>query len=215
MKALVIGATGATGQALLPLLIAAPAVERIDSFGRRAPHLTDAKLHSHIIDFARPQTWAESVRGDTIFACLGTTLQDAGSKEAQWQVDYEANLAFARAARQNDAQTLVLVSSFGADAHSRFFYPRMKGALEAALAELGFPHLVIFRPPLLIRPGSTRVSERFFVHCANFITAAGLFKSQRPLHVAELAEAMLSTALNPPAERVQVYQPEEIRALLK
>ena len=37
MKALVIGATGATGQALLPLLIAAPAVERIDSFGRRAP----------------------------------------------------------------------------------------------------------------------------------------------------------------------------------
>ena len=58
MKALVIGATGATGQALLPLLIAAPAVERIDSFGRRAPDLTDAKLHSHIIDFHQPQQWA-------------------------------------------------------------------------------------------------------------------------------------------------------------
>ena len=53
------------------------------------------------------------------------------------------------------------------------------------------------------------------MHCANFITAAGLFKSQRPLHVAELAEAMRRTALNPPVERVRVYQPEEIRALLK
>ena len=33
MKALIIGATGATGRALLPLLAAAPAVERIDSYG--------------------------------------------------------------------------------------------------------------------------------------------------------------------------------------
>ena len=215
MQALIIGSTGATGQALLPLLADTPQVAQIHSFGRRAPVFVHGKLHSHIIDFARPQTWAESVRGDTVFACLGTTLQDAGGKEAQWQIDYEANLAFARAARQNGAQTLVLVSAFGADAHSRFFYPRMKGALEAALDELGFPHLVIFRPPLLIRPGSTRVSERLFVHCANFITAVGLFKSQRPLHVAELAEAMRRTALNPPAERVRVYQPEDIRALLK
>lgn len=97
MKALVIGATGATGQALLPLLIAAPAVERVDSFGRRAPDLTDAKLHSHIIDFHQPQQWADRVQGDAVFICLGTTLKAAGSKAAQWQIDYQAALDFARA----------------------------------------------------------------------------------------------------------------------
>ena len=32
MKALIIGATGATGRVLLPLLAASPAVERIDSY---------------------------------------------------------------------------------------------------------------------------------------------------------------------------------------
>ena len=96
-----------------------------------------------------------------------------------------------------------------------FSTPRMKGELEAALAELGFPHLIIFRPLLLIRPGSTRVSERLFAHCLRLLNAAGLFQSQRPLHVAELAEAMRRTALNPSAERVRVYQPEDIRALLK
>ena len=66
MKALVIGATGATGQALLPLLIAAPAVERIDSFGRRAPDLTDAKLHSHIIDFHQPQQYSRQLFGTAL-----------------------------------------------------------------------------------------------------------------------------------------------------
>ena len=104
-----------------------PQVAQIHSFSRRAPAFAHEKLHSHIIDFSRPQTWAESVRGDTVFACLCTTLQDAGDKEAQWQIDYEANFAFACAARQNGAQTLVLVSAFGADARSRFFYPPYEG----------------------------------------------------------------------------------------
>ena len=87
MQALIIGATGATGQALLPLLADTPQAAQIHSFGRRAPAFTHEKLHSRIIDFARPQTWAERVRGDTVFACLGTTVQDAGGKEAQWQVE--------------------------------------------------------------------------------------------------------------------------------
>lgn len=136
MKALVIGATGATGQALLPLLI---------SFGRRAPDLTDAKLHSHIIDFNQPQQWADKVQGDAVFICLGTTLNAAGSKAAQWQIDYQAALDFALAARHG-APTLVLVSAAGANARSPFFYPRMKGALEEAVTVLGYPRLRIYRP---------------------------------------------------------------------
>ena len=100
MKAIVIGATGATGKSLLPLLAASSEVESIDCFGRRHPDFTHQKLNSHQIDFTQPNIWHEEVQGDVLFACLGTTLKAAGSKEAQWAIDYEANLEFAKAARQ-------------------------------------------------------------------------------------------------------------------
>lgn len=214
MKALVIGATGATGQALLPLLIAAPAVERIDSFGRRAPDLTDAKLHSHIIDFHQPQQWADRVQGDAVFICLGTTLKVAGSKAAQWQIDYQAALDFARAARHNGASTLVLVSAAGANARSPFFYPRMKGALEEAITALGYPRLRICRPPLLIRPDSDRPGEKISVRILHGLNAIGLLRSQRPLPIADLARALLAAALDP-QDGVKTCSPEGIRQLLQ
>ena len=174
MKTLIIGATGATGRVLLPLLAAAPAVEHIDSYGRRESAFSHEKLHNHAMDFSQPQQWADEVRGDTVFICLGTTLKAAGSKDAQWQIDYQAALDFARAARQNGAGTLVLVSAAGANARSPFFYPRMKGALEEAITALGYPRLRIFRPPLLIRPDSDRPGEKIsarILHAIEGITS--------------------------------------------
>lgn len=160
MKAIVIGATGATGKALLPLLAASSEVEPIDCFGRRHPDFTHQKLNSHQIDFSHPDDWREEVQGDVLFACLGTTLKAAGSKEAQWAIDYEANLEFAKAARENGVHTLVLVSASGANAASRLFYQRMKGELEQALIALNFLRLIIFRPPLLIRPNATAWAKK-------------------------------------------------------
>ena len=82
MKAIIIGATGATGKSLLPLLAAHSEMERIDCFGRRHPDFSHQKLNSHQIDFTQPNIWHEEVQGDVLFACLGTTLKAAGSKEA-------------------------------------------------------------------------------------------------------------------------------------
>ena len=201
MKTLIIGATGATGRVLLPLLAASPAVERIDSYGRREPTFSHEKLHNHTIDFSQPQQWADEVRGDTVFICLGTTLKAAGSKDAQWQIDYQAALDFARAARQNGAGTLVLVSAAGANARSPFFY-------------LGYPRLRIFRPPLLIRPDSDRPGEKISARILHALNAIGLLRSQRPLPVAELARALLVAALDP-QDGVKTYSPADIRQHLQ
>jgi hypothetical protein len=35
------------------------------------------------VNFEKPEEWKEMVKGDVAFSCLGTTLKDAGSKEAQ------------------------------------------------------------------------------------------------------------------------------------
>ena len=219
MKAIVIGATGATGKSLLPLLAASSEVESIDCFGRRHPDFTHQKLNSHQIDFTQPNIWHEEVQGDVLFACLGTTLKAAGSKEAQWAIDYEANLEFAKAARQNGVNTLV--SASGANSASRLFYQRMKGELEQALIALNFPCLIIFRPPLLIRPNSDRLGEKIAERIFRVLNRIGMLKSQRPLAVEKLAQAMLKAALLSSHEQalysknhMQVYEPQDIFRLL-
>ncbi len=213
MRAIVIGATGATGKSLLPLLTTHSEIERIDCFGRRNPDFSHPKLYAHQIDFARIDTWRDEVQGNVLFACLGTTLKAAGSKEAQWAVDYEANLEFAKAARENGVHTLVLVSASGANAASRLFYQRMKGELEQALIALNFPRLIIFRPPLLIRPNSDRLGEKVAERVFRVLNRIGMLKNQRPLAVETLAKAMLKVALRPPEHSVQVYEPQEIFTL--
>ena len=210
MRAIIIGATGATGKSLLPLLTEHSEIERIDCFGRRNPDFSHPKLYAHQIDFARIETWRDEVQGDVLFACLGTTLKAAGSKEAQWAVDYKANLEFAKAARENGVNTLVLVSASGANAASRLFYQRMKGELEQALIALNFPRLIIFRPPLLIRPNSDRLGEKIAKRILYGLNRIGLLKNQRPLAVEALAQAMLKVALSSSEYSVQVYEPQDI-----
>lgn len=221
MRAIIIGATGATGKSLLPLLTEHSEIERIDCFGRRNPDFSHPKLYAHQIDFARIDTWRNEVQGDVLFACLGTTLKAAGSKEAQWAIDYEANLEFAKAARENGVNTLVLISASGANSASRLFYQRMKGELEQAIIALNFLRLIIFRPPLLIRPNSDRLGEKIAERILHGFDRIGLMKSQRPLAVEKLAQAMLKAALLSYHEQasysknhMQVYEPQDIFRLL-
>ena len=83
MKALIIGATGATGKDLVTQLLADDTYSEVHCFVRKALALTHPKLHTHVVDFETAEAWADLLRGDVAFSCLGTTLATAGSKEAQ------------------------------------------------------------------------------------------------------------------------------------
>ena len=84
-----------------------------------------------------------------MYLALGTTIKVAGSQAAFRALDFEANMAVARAARAQGATKLGVVSALGADSHSTVFYNRVKGELEEGLAQLGFSTLVFARPSLL------------------------------------------------------------------
>lgn len=147
--AVLIGATGLVGAQLLGRLLADDAWHKVVVLGRRACGVAHAKLEEHVIDFATPDSWASLVRGDAAFSALGTTLKAAGSKDAQWAVDYTYQLAFAKAAASNAVPTFVLISSGGASVGSRMFYLRMKGELERDIAALGFVRVCFLRPGML------------------------------------------------------------------
>jgi len=81
---------------------------------------------------------------------LGTTIASAGSQAAFRAVDFDAVLAVAQAAKTAGATHFGLVSALGADPGSSVFYNRVKGEAEAAIEALGFAHLVIAQPSLLL-----------------------------------------------------------------
>ena len=188
MKGLIIGATGATGKDLLAKLLEDEAFSEIHSFVRKPMSISHPKLHAHVVDFDTPEAWSDLLHGDVAFSCLGTTLAVAGSKEAQWRVDYDYQYAFAQQCKANGVPTFVLVSAAGATAQSKLFYNRMKGQLEDAVKALDFSCLLIFQPSVLIRSNSDRSGENFTVKAFNFLNKIGLFKRYRPMPTAVLAE---------------------------
>lgn len=194
MKALLIGATGATGKDLLQLLLNDEAIEQVDVFVRRPLNITHPKLHTHVIDFNTPDAWKALVTGDVLFSCLGTTLKAAGSKDAQWKVDFDYQYHFAQAAFENRVHTYVLVSAENASADSVFFYSKMKGKLEEAVRLLAFPKRIVFNPPLLIRDHTDRAMEVWAAKAIGFFNRFGILRSQTPLRTSQLAAAMLKSA---------------------
>src|SRR5262249_5005710 len=125
-------------------LAADPSVATIHVLGRRT--LQGAKVISHVVDF---RSLPVLPHVDEVFLALGTTIKVAGSQEAFRAVDFDANLAVARAALAAGARRAGLVSAMGANARSGIFYSRVKGELEEALAALRFEGLVIARPSVL------------------------------------------------------------------
>ena len=198
MKGLIIGATGATGKDLLAKLLEDEAFSEIHSFVRKPMSISHPKLHAHVVDFETPEAWADLVRGDVAFSCLGTTLAVAGSKDAQWRVDYDYQYTFAQQCKANGVPTFVLVSAAGAKAQSKLFYNRMKGQLEDAVKALDFSCLLIFQPSILIRSNSDRSGENFTVKAFKFLNKLGILKRYRPMPTEVLAEKMLSAVYNSP-----------------
>lgn len=190
MKALIIGATGATGKDLVTLLLNDDTYTEVHCFVRKPLALTHPKLHAHVVDFDTPEAWADLLQGDVAFSCLGTTLAVAGTKEAQWRVDYDYQYAFAEHCKNNGVPTFVLISAAGATAQSKLFYNRMKGQLEDAVKALDFSCLLIFQPSILIRSNSDRSGENFTVKVFKFLNKLGILKRYRPMPTNVLAQRM-------------------------
>jgi uncharacterized protein YbjT (DUF2867 family) len=159
--ALVAGGTGLVGRELLRLLAAEPGIAEIRALVRRPLILRqDSKVRECRTELDRLDAHPEWFQGvDAAFCALGTTIKKAGSQDAFRRVDFDFPLAVAKAARAADVPHFLLVSALGASARSKVFYNRVKGELEDAIRELGFPSVTIARPSVLLgdreesRPG--------------------------------------------------------------
>lgn len=206
LHAVVLGATGATGQELVRLLLENSNFGSVSIFVRRKPSIEHPKLTIYEIDFNRLNDYQETINGDVLFSALGTTLKDAGSKAQQYLVDHTYQFEFAKMAKENGVDHYSLVSSVGANRNSMFFYPKIKGELEESIKTLGFKRTHIFQPPTLIRqPNLMRASEKKGIRIFNFLNQIGILKSQKPLCVRDLATKMIEELLSSKTNGVTTY----------
>ena len=211
MHALILGATGSTGQELLKLLLEDSSFSKVSIFVRRKPSIKHQKLTIHEIDFSRLIDYRRLIDGDVLFSALGTTLKDAGSKSQQYLVDFTYQYECAKMASDNGIPYFSLVSSSGANEKSFFFYPKIKGELEQAVKKLQFKKTQIFQPPILIRqPELIRNGEKIAINIFNFLNKIGLLKSQKPLSVSYLAKKMVNNIKSEKKIGIITYKAKEI-----
>ena len=190
--ALLAGATGLVGERCLARLLDHPAYSHVTVFSRRPLALSHAKLRIELVDFDGLRSLDEGC--EDIFCCLGTTIRKAGSQEAFRRVDHGFVLSLAEAAVHSGASQFLVVSSVGADPHSKSFYLRVKGEVERDLAQWPFSALHIFRPSLLLGPrGKVRPGEMAGAMLSRLggPLLRGKLARYRPISAATVAAAML------------------------
>lgn len=193
MKAAIAGATGLIGSHLLELMKDDAVIESAQVLSRRPLDLTP-KFTVIQGDLMQPHFTGPV---DAAFCALGTTMAVAGGKEAFYHVDHDLVMAFAHAAKEQGAQTFVLVSSIGADAGTSNFYLKVKGETENDLKALGFRSLIILRPSLLMGERKQfRIGELFGKGMMTLFNPLmlGPLAKYRGIHGRTVAKAMLRLA---------------------
>ncbi len=206
-RVLIVGATGLVGGHLLRLLSQDSRITSIVAPTRRPLPVTLNKVvnpHDPQLSDALAQV-TEPV--DMVFCCLGTTLREAGSKEAFILVDYTLVVDTALTGQRLGAQQMLVVSALGANSRSPFFYNRVKGEMEDTLIAQTWSRLILARPSMLLGHRQTRRLNEVFM-LPIFKMLPGNLKAIESLDV---AKALLFEAFNPAREGVTIVNSAELR----
>lgn len=195
--AIVVGATGAIGKQLLYQLLEHSDYLRVFAITRKPLPIKHHKLTNQVVDFEQLGNTLHSLQADVAYCCLGTTMKQAGSKEAFYQVDYTYVYQVAQQLKQNQVNAFVMVSAMGAHSQSAIFYNKVKGEIEEAVKNLQFESTIIVRPSLLLAKRSEfRLGEwiaQKLMRLLGFLFM-GPLKNYKAIPVQTVARAMVNLA---------------------
>jgi hypothetical protein len=165
IKAIITGATGMVGEAVLLECLANPAVEQVVVINRRPAGVSHPKLREIIhADFFNLAPIAPQLTGyDACFFCLG--VSSIGMDADQYRhATYDLTLGVGQLlAKANPEMTFCYVTGKGTDSSEkgRVAWARVKGATENALMRL-FKKAYMFRPALMkATPGQKNLNPYY------------------------------------------------------
>ncbi|SDI64193.1 Uncharacterized conserved protein YbjT, contains NAD(P)-binding and DUF2867 domains [Ferrimonas sediminum] len=208
--AIVIGATGVVGRALVEQLAATPAVDRIVTLTRRPVPHDSHKVVNQVVEFDHLDRYRQWFQGQWLFSCLGTTLKQAGSLDGQRRVDLDYQYQAAQLAAANGVDHYLLVSSSGADADSGNAYLKMKGQLEQRIRALPFNRISVFQPSLLLgERHDFRPAERLGALLMPLLCLLPGLRRYRPIPGTQVAAKMVAVSQQP-GHPLQTYRLDQL-----
>ena len=217
-SALLLGATGLVGGLVLKRLLALPEWQQVTVIGRRAPDISHEKLRFVEADLGQLERHVGEFSVTDVFCCLGTTLKQAGSKEAFARVDLDFCVAAATQAKAAGVQRFLMISAVNASRNGISFYARTKGEAEHRIAALGLPCVVFIQPSLLKgKRNELRLGEEI-----GLTTLAAVMPLVRwsqadwlPIEAQTVADAMVAAALSGPSAGVHRLRYRDLQKFAK
>jgi len=190
--ALLLGATGLVGSHVLEQLYVDDRYDSVVVFSRKSLKNRHPKLIEHLVDFNDFKAWQKHLMGEDLFSCLGTTMKNAGSKEAQYLVDYTYPYNIAKRAKLNGVMNYALISSVGANENSKVFYTKMKGELDRDISSLFFKRTIIVRPSFIDgERNEKRLGEQLGLKIMRALKFIPFISKYRPMPAGDIAHCMI------------------------
>jgi len=215
-NAIVIGASGSVGKVLVNILLLSSACQHITTLGRRSVEDFEKndKITQHVIDMENLEEAAlKFAEGHNVaFSVLGVGSSMGVTLEQIKKVEVEYVSAFARGCKGAGVKRMQLFSVVGADANSSFNIAIVQGKKEELLKEVGFQHLSIFRPSVILGNANTPGILNYIVPALNVVLPYRF----RGIHEKDLARSMVADVeLNPTSEEksVNIFEFQEMEKL--
>jgi uncharacterized protein YbjT (DUF2867 family) len=218
-RAIVIGATGAVGGALVRELLASAVCDGVIALTRRPIDglRSSDKLRVHVVNLADLEAATTRLGAGcaAAFCTMGVGQPRKIPFEEFRRVDVDYAGAFARGAAAAGSTHISLLSSVGADESSRNPYLKVKGDAERVVKEAGIARTSLFRPSLLVTPDiryglQDRVTQTLFP-----VIQPILPRRYQSVRVEDLGRAMCVNAERPGQAGVEVLEYPEFVQLLQ
>ncbi|WP_340067052.1 NAD(P)H-binding protein [Ascidiimonas aurantiaca] len=195
--AIVLGATGLTGNYLVENLLQDNRYEKVKVFVRRKTEHEHPKLEEYLCDLLDVKSYQKHFTGNEVLCCIGTTAAKTPDKEQYKAIDYGIPVHTAALSKTRGIRTFIVVSALGANTQSRIFYNRLKGEMEKAVLEKGPERIFILQPSLIEgKRNEKRIGEwigKQLFKAANFLLM-GPLRKYRSIHARDVAIAMIKLA---------------------
>ncbi|RXP53784.1 nucleoside-diphosphate sugar epimerase [Lutibacter sp. HS1-25] len=203
--AIIIGASGLTGNLLLQLLINDQRYETIKLFGRKKIEGLPLKVKQYTGNLFELNSFKVHFTGDEVYCCIGTTAKKTPDKTVYKAIDYGIPVNAAKLAKENKINTFLVVSALGANAESSIFYNKTKGEMERDVLQQNIANTYILQPSIIGgNRNETRIAEKIGLMVFKIIQPLflGKLKKYRITEAKDIARAMVKLANSSTTEKI-------------
>lgn len=212
--AIILGASGLTGQELLRKLIIDERYQTIKLFSRKKTENTSSKVIEIVGNLLTLENFKEDFNADEVFVCIGTTAKKTPDKIMYKNIDFGIPASASKLAKENHIPTFIVVSAMGANAKSSVFYNKTKGEMEQAVLSEKIKHTYILRPSIIDgNRNENRPMEKIGIAIFKLLQPlmVGKLKKYRLIEAETIAKAMMHLANEKP--EIQIIESDKIQEL--